>query len=92
LEKSEFLDQLKTQLASIIPIPPERLGKIQQYKSSLFTVLIRSTNNLNEKNSKSILDELNVFIKNGDITLISQFNATKFIDYFYGLQVGSKYI
>ena len=92
MEKSEFLDQLKTQLASIIPISPKRLGKIQQYKSLLFTVLIRSTNNLNEKNSKSILDELNVFIKNGDITLISQFNVTKFINYFYGLQVGSKYI
>jgi len=28
LEKSEFLNQLKTQLSSIVPISPDRLGNI----------------------------------------------------------------
>ena len=53
-------------------------------------MLIKSTKDLKEKNSQSILKDLDILIKNGDMTLISQFNATKFIDYGYGLQVAGK--
>ena len=92
LEKSEFLNQLKTQLSSIVPISPDRLDNIQPFKSSLFTMLIKSTKDLSEKNSDGILKDLDILIKNGETTLISQLNTTKFIDYGYGLQVSGKYI
>ena len=91
VERDMFLGNISSQLASIIPINTDRIGPISYFKDSLYTVELRSTKNPKEKSSESIRTDLNTLIKNGNVTLISWFNGTKYIDYTYGFIVSGKH-
>ncbi|CAG8746478.1 5903_t:CDS:2, partial [Dentiscutata heterogama] len=93
--KTYFFDILLYQLAQSIPIPQSRLirtnEKVQTDYTArtyqiLFEISILKTYNLSEKSSESILNDLDVLIKNKYITPINQNNFTKFLDELYGIK------
>ena len=96
MEKAYFRAQLKDQLATIVPINADRFELPAEFQVDdtyyYFTMTVKSTPNLAMMNTNNILKSLDALIKNGDMTLISRFNTTKYLDQTYGVQVAGKYI
>ncbi|PKY57537.1 hypothetical protein RhiirA4_411730 [Rhizophagus irregularis] len=93
-DQKRFLSQLRVDLAKSIPIDINRLDNIEFYKFDqsqrppkiLLSLLIKSTRNSNERNVDRIIKDLNILIKEKDITPISWFNTTMFLDANFGFQ------
>ncbi|CAG8740287.1 17059_t:CDS:2, partial [Rhizophagus irregularis] len=93
-DQKRFLSQLRVDLAKSIPIDINRLDNIKFYKFDqsqrppkiLLSLLIKSTRNSNERNVDRIIKDLNILIKEKDITPISWFNTTMFLDANFGFQ------
>ncbi|CAI2182418.1 6647_t:CDS:10 [Funneliformis geosporum] len=88
-----FLSQLRIDLANSIPVNINRLNAIkyeydesQQSPKILLTLPIKSTANPNERNVERILKDLDLLIKYKEITPISWFGTTNFIDSKFGFQ------
>ncbi|RIA88250.1 hypothetical protein C1645_775438 [Glomus cerebriforme] len=89
-----FLSQLRIDLAKSIPVDINRLDNIKYYKYDesqhppklLFKLLIKSTENLNERNVDRIIKDLDILIKEKEITQISWFNTTNLLDANFGFQ------
>lgn len=98
-DQKRFLSQLRVDLAKSIPIDINRLDNIKFYKFDqsqrppkiLLSLLIKSTRNSNERNVDRIIKDLNILIKEKDITPISWFNTTMFLDANFGFQKNSKF-
>ena len=73
----------------IYPSQPNRLDNIKYYKFYI-TLTIKSSYDVNNKNSDQVIKDLDVLIKNKDITAISFFNTTKYIELTNGFQITSK--
>ncbi|CAB5193399.1 unnamed protein product [Rhizophagus irregularis] len=93
-DQERFLSQLRVDLAKSIPIDINRLDNIKYYKFDqsqrppkiLLSLLIKSTRNSNERNVDRVIKDLNILIKEKDITPISWFNTTMFLDANFGFQ------
>ncbi|PKY28185.1 hypothetical protein RhiirB3_416790 [Rhizophagus irregularis] len=93
-DQKRFLSQLRVDLAKSIPIDINRLDNIkydtfdqsQRPPKILLSLLIKSTRNSNERNVDRIIKDLNILIKEKDITPISWFNTTMFLDANFGFQ------
>ncbi|CAI2184724.1 7856_t:CDS:2, partial [Funneliformis geosporum] len=88
-----FLLQLKVYLAKSIPLEINRLNDIKyEYDKSqrppkiLLSLSIKSTSNLNERNVDNIIKDLDLLIKYKELTPISLFDLTNFIDASFGFQ------
>ncbi|GBB90932.1 hypothetical protein RclHR1_01800017 [Rhizophagus clarus] len=89
--KSEFGFQLKTDLASAIPVDVKRLDiKCCEFNKDqiVFTLSIKCKNGLNknERNVVSVIKDLDMLIKDKEMTPISWSNTTNLIDANYGFQ------
>ncbi|GBB88775.1 hypothetical protein RclHR1_15380003 [Rhizophagus clarus] len=89
-----FLSQLRNDLAESIPVNIDRLDSIEYYKRDetqnppkiILKLPIKPTQNLNERNVDRIIKDLDILIKEQDITPISWFNTTKLLDANFGFQ------
>ncbi|RIA88249.1 hypothetical protein C1645_826666 [Glomus cerebriforme] len=90
----KFLTQLRIDLASSIPVDINRLDDIKccEYDNSqipprtLLSLAIKSTTDPNERNVDRILKDLDILIKEKEITPISWFGTTTFLDASFGFQ------
>ena len=92
-----FLSQLRIDLANSIPVNINRLSAIkyeydesQQLPKILLTLSIKSTTNLNDRNVVHIMKDLDLLIRFKEVTPISWFGMTSFIDARFGFQQTSK--
>jgi hypothetical protein len=90
-----FLSQLKVNIAESIPINIDRLEDIEyHYELSnillkLYVKSIKNNDKLDELDVNQIIKCLNILIQQKDITIISRFNTTNYLDSEFGFK---KYI
>ncbi|PKK80479.1 hypothetical protein RhiirC2_768042 [Rhizophagus irregularis] len=92
--RSIILQTLKDELVQAIPIDPERLKldeKVQNENTNKqvlisATIMPPSEYNGNERNTNSILKDLDELIKQKKYNLISNGKITRFLDEYYGAQ------
>ncbi|CAG8611342.1 11793_t:CDS:2 [Funneliformis caledonium] len=88
--QTRFLLNLRVYLAKSIPLEINRLHAIK-YESDksqriLLSLSIKSTSNLNERNVDHIIKDLDLLIQYKEVTPISLFDTTNFIDASFGFQ------
>jgi hypothetical protein len=89
-----ILQILKDELVQAIPIDPKRLElheKVENENTNnqvliSATIMPPSTYNGNERNTDSVLKDLDELIKQKNYNLISNGNIAKFLDEYYGAQ------
>jgi hypothetical protein len=99
-DQRDFLSQLRIDLAKSIPVDISRLDYIkccehdnsQRSPRILLSLPIKSTTNLNERNVDHIIKDLDILIKNKEVTPISWFGTTNLLESSFGFQRYSKYI
>ena len=99
-DKAAFLSQLKIDLAISIPVDINRLDDIKSYKYDksqqppkiLLTLPIKSTTNSNEPSVNQIIKDLNILVQKKEVTPISWYTTTNFLDENFGFQRSSKLI
>jgi hypothetical protein len=95
-----LLETLKDELVRAIPIDPERLEIYQKVQNEytdnqvLISATIKPSYTINsgERNTMSVLNDLDELIKEKKYNIISNGNITKFLDSDYGAVTLRKYI
>lgn len=96
-----MFQQLKDELVQAIPIDSKRLKiskKIQKIQNKItnsvlisITIMPPATNDGTERNTDSVLNDLNELIQQKKYNLISSGDITKFFDENYGVQTIRKH-
>ncbi|CAG8502330.1 7793_t:CDS:2 [Paraglomus brasilianum] len=94
-ERSAFLSSLGISLASIIPTSPSRLSILEKFrvesdndqKRVLLLIQVRAATSDMEMGVNSVIDDLNVLIKNKGITAVSRSPETMFLDENFGVRI-----
>ncbi|CAB5193391.1 unnamed protein product [Rhizophagus irregularis] len=89
-----FLSQLRIDLAKSIPVDINRLDYIkcceydnsQQLPRILLSLPIKSTTNPHERNVDHIIKDLDILVKNKEVTPISWFGTTNHLEASFGFQ------
>ncbi|CAG8693719.1 5806_t:CDS:2, partial [Ambispora leptoticha] len=92
--KDEFFNELKRELILAIPIDESRISTSGKYqydtstptKQILISFEFASTRNLTQRNTKSLIDDLNTLVTQRDYSPISFYSLTSYLDKDYGCQ------
>jgi hypothetical protein len=98
-DQREILSQLRIDLAKSIPVDINRLDYIKccEYDRSqkppkiLLSLPVKSTTNPNERNVDHIIKDLDILIKNKEVTPISWFGTTNHLEASFGFRRYRKY-
>ncbi|CAG8486142.1 3105_t:CDS:10 [Acaulospora morrowiae] len=89
--RSDFLDQLQSELAESVPVNLSRITKTSRFVADpgvpdhlLLKFSITSTNSLTEMNTQQIFDTLNIMLKNKGISPVGRYTHTALLDDTYG--------
>ncbi|CAG8621603.1 756_t:CDS:2, partial [Cetraspora pellucida] len=94
--KAAFFASLKSQLSQMIPVKLDRLSSSENSQvinsgtpseQAVISITISEPKNNTERNVPLVIQDLNTMIQNSDITMISNGNATRYLDRGYGFIV-----
>ncbi|CAG8595602.1 9829_t:CDS:2, partial [Paraglomus occultum] len=94
-ERSAFLSSLSNTLASIVPISSSRLSIFEKFrvqsvsgqKQVLLSIRVGAATSDMDMGANSVIDYLNVLIKNKGITAVSRFPETMLLDEDFGARI-----
>ncbi|GES98507.1 glycosyltransferase family 2 protein [Rhizophagus clarus] len=93
-DQGRFLSQLRIDLAKSIPVDNNRLDDIkcciydksQQFPKIILSLPIKSTTSQNERNVDNIIKDLDILVKEKEITPISRSNTTNLLEASFGFR------
>ncbi|CAG8617167.1 5530_t:CDS:10 [Ambispora gerdemannii] len=91
-ERSEFFDELKRELVLAIPIDPSRISTIKKHQIDtstpehqiLISYTFEKTREPNQRSTKSLINDLDILVRNKEISSISFYPLTNLLDKEYG--------